>query len=231
MLKVKLRLDIISTLAIALIIVTLGTCVLLTPINAKESVAVSVYRSSEKGVSLTFNVYQNTECVVKILDVLSSYGVSATFFLGGTWVKKNQDAVRALALTQEIGSHGYYHYDHKSLTKAQNVEEIKRSIQAITDCADVTPTLFAPPSGSYGDECLQAAEELGLRVVLWSKDTIDWRDQDAELIFKRATEEVRKGDFILMHPTPATVEALPHIIESILSKGLQILTVGENLGV
>jgi peptidoglycan/xylan/chitin deacetylase (PgdA/CDA1 family) len=64
---------------------------------------------------------------------------------------------------------------------------------------------------------------------MWSKDTIDWRDKDKDLIIKRATKEVRGGDLILMHPKAHTLGALKEIISIYKKIGLKVVTVSENL--
>lgn len=180
-------------------------------------------RESESGVLLTFNVYQGTEEVNQIIDILLSYGVQGTFFLGGTWVQKNQDVVLRIAENGfVIGSHGYYHFDHSKMDYQKNYDEIKKSVECIENVTNQKVTLFAPPSGAYNQPMMKSCEELGLKVIMWSKDTIDWRDQDVELIVERATKNVKDKDIILMHPTKATVSALPKIIENILASGCKI---------
>ena len=64
---------------------------------------------------------------------------------------------------------------------------------------------------------------------MWSKDTIDWRDKDADLVFKRATKDIKGGDFILMHPTAHTLEALPRILDYYKELGIKSVTVTENI--
>ena len=64
---------------------------------------------------------------------------------------------------------------------------------------------------------------------MWSKDTIDWRDSDENLIISRATKEVVGGDFILMHPKTHTLNALPKIIDKIKEKGFNLVTVNDCL--
>lgn len=41
------------------------------------------------------------------------------------------------------------------------------------------------------------------------------------MIFERATKNLKAGDIILMHPTDATVTALPRILEYIKSQNLK----------
>ncbi len=91
-------------------------------------------------------------------------------------------------------------------------------------------TLFAPPSGAFCENTLSACAQLDMSVIMWSRDTIDWRDKSVDLIVKRATENLKNGEFILMHPKDVTVEALPKILTYIRENGLKTSTVSQNLG-
>ena len=54
---------------------------------------------------------------------------------------------------------------------------------------------------------------------MWTKDTIDWRDSNVNLIVKRATKDINQGDIILMHPKSHTLTALPKILTELKNKG------------
>ena len=75
--------------------------------------------------------------------------------------------------------------------------------------------LFAPPSGAFNNSTIEAANTLQYKTIMWTRDTIDWRDQDATTIYNRAVKNAKGGDLILMHPTKCTAEALPKIIETL----------------
>jgi peptidoglycan/xylan/chitin deacetylase (PgdA/CDA1 family) len=182
------------------------------------------------GVSLTFNVYQGTEEVYKILQTLKDFNATATFFVGGCWADDNSQVLTKIITDgHEIGSHGYYHKDHAKLSLDENLNEIRYADRLITSLTGVKPTLFAPPSGSFSKSTITACEKLGYRVIMWSADTIDWRDQDVTLIKSRAVKGLKAGNIILMHPTKATTLALGDIINTIYAQGLTTLTVSENL--
>ncbi|MEG2687770.1 MAG: polysaccharide deacetylase family protein, partial [Clostridia bacterium] len=53
-----------------------------------------------------------------------------------------------------------------------------------------TAKLFAPPSGSIGNDMFKACEQLNYKVIMWTRDTIDWRDQDANVIYNRAIKNI-----------------------------------------
>lgn len=186
--------------------------------------------TSGDGVSLMFNVYWGTQEVESILEALAEYDAKATFFIGGSWADDNTACVRKIVEAgHEVGSHGYFHRDHTTLGYEGNVEEISRSVQFLQLAAGVPVTLFAPPSGAYDEDTVNAAESLGLRTVMWSRDTIDWRDKDEETCYLRATEDLQAGELILMHPMEHTLKALPRILEYCNTHSLRPITVGENL--
>ncbi len=91
--------------------------------------------------------------------------------------------------------------------------------------------LFAPPSGSYNKKTVEMANELGYKTIMWTegRDTIDWRDKDSEVIYSRAIKNCKGGDFVLMHPTEATKNALDRIIKTLKQQGFELCTVSENL--
>ena len=185
---------------------------------------------SEDGVSLMFNVYWGTKEVYGILDVLDEYEAKATFFIGGSWADDNVDCLTEIASRgHELGSHGYFHRDHDKLDYSGNYQEIKTSIDFIKAATGISVTLFAPPSGAYNANTVNAARELGLKTVMWSKDTIDWRDKNVNDCFTRATKNVTGGDLILMHPMAHTLEALHLILKHYRTAGLKTVTVSENI--
>ena len=65
---------------------------------------------------------------------------------------------------------------------------------------------------------------------MWSKDTIDWRDSNKELLYKRATQNLSNGDLVLMHPKKHTKEILSNVVDYYKSMGFNVVTVSENVG-
>lgn len=188
--------------------------------------------TSKKNVSLMFNVYESAENVSAIMDILGERDVKATFFVGGCWADDNGEILqRMVAEGHEIGNHGYFHLDHSGIGEVKNLEEITNTEKMVVALCGYQTKLFAPPSGAYSKVTLQVAEKLGYKVIMWTKDTIDWRDYDSELVFSRATKDLSGGDLILMHPKAHTVEALPKILDFIEQNGFNQTTVGETIGI
>lgn len=186
--------------------------------------------TEQKAVSIMFNVYGGEEYLPLILETLNLYSAKATFFVGGVWAIKHEDALIMLAESgNEIANHGYLHRDHKKLSYTQNKDEILVAERTIENICGIKTNLFAPPSGSFSPETIKACSDIGYKVIMWSKDTIDWRDKDAQLVFSRATKNVKAGDLILMHPTKHTADALDDILKNLKEANFEIKTVGENI--
>ena len=149
-----------------------------------EDIIYSGNRDSNR-VSLMFNVYWGTEYLNDILDVLDNYNVKCTFFVGGMWAEKEQEMlIEIYNRGHEIGNHGYFHKDQEYLDYSQNLEEIEVTHKLVSSIlSGYQMNLFAPPSGSFNKSTLEASKSLGYSTIMWSKDTIDWRDKDANLIY------------------------------------------------
>ena len=185
---------------------------------------------SDTKISLMINVYWGTEYIEPMLDILAKYNVKTTFFVGGSWAASNTETLKRIYdAGHEIGNHGYYHKDHSKIDGAYNRKEISSAHEVVKDALGIDMTLFAPPSGAFGKDTLAVAEELGYKTVMWTRDTIDWRDKDEELIYKRAVKSVKGGDLILMHPTECTLRALERIVIEVFSQNLRIAPVSEVL--
>lgn len=182
--------------------------------------------TSQNKVAFMVNVYQHEDCVLDMLDIFDAFKVKATFFVGGSWAVKNIDTVKQIyARGFELGNHGFNHKDHDKLALEANMQEIKACHDLIKLNLGVEMNLFAPPSGAYNTTTVDCAENLGYKTIMWTHDTIDWRDQNADVIFKRATKDLSNGDLILMHPTEKTVTALTKILSYAINNGFEPTTV------
>lgn len=201
-------------------------------IGASTNSYEAIYRGNPNNpnASLMINVYWGTEYVMPMLEVMEEEGVLATFFVGGTWASKNPDLLNVIIQKgHEIGNHGYYHKDHDRISRQRNYEEINITHKLIEELTGYNMNLFAPPSGAFDSTTLEVAEELGYKTIMWTKDTIDWRDKDANICLNRATKNISNGDLILMHPTAHTLQALPGIINAYQQAEINLTTVSNTI--
>ena len=229
----KVFVNIVSNVIIIVIIITVLVFSFSDNIqNVFSSDLSPIYNGNQESdnVSLMINVYWGTEYLDSILATLSKYSVKCTFFVGGSWVAANATAFnKIVAAGHEIGNHGYFHKEHGKLSASANSDEIIVTHKVVEQLSGIKMNLFAPPSGDFSQTTLQVAEKLGYKTIMWTKDTIDWRDHDSNLIFSRATKNVKGGDLILMHPTRETAIALEKILQYYADNHLSVVTVSQNI--
>lgn len=223
----------VNFLIVLMLLVVASCAVLGVNMITTSSVINGVYYSGNEDsnkISLMINVYWGTEYLDGMLEILDKYDVKTTFFVGGTWAVKESDMLEKIYESgHEIGNHGYSHKDQDKLSREQNQKEILMTHNIVDELLGFEMNLFAPPSGAYSKTTVEVASELGYQTIMWTRDTIDWRDKDADLIYSRAVKDAKGGDLVLMHPTEKTLEALERIIITLQEKGLKITTVSDNL--
>jgi len=179
-------------------------------------------------VTFIINVAWGNEYLSEMLATLKKYNVSASFFLEGNWVKKNPELAKMIVSAgHEVGNHSYSHPDMKQLTADKAREQMIKTNEIIEAATGEKCKWFAPPSGSYRDETVKIANELNMKTVMWTVDTVDWRKPSPEVLISRVMSKIDKGSMVLMHPTESTAKSLDQLITLIQKKNLQIGTVTE----
>ncbi|MDQ8733308.1 polysaccharide deacetylase family protein [Paenibacillus sp. LHD-38] len=191
-----------------------------------------IYRGNpnKKMISLMINVAWGNEYIDSILKTLKREKVKATFFLDGSWLNKNAEiAKRIQADGHEMSNHAYTHPDMSALNRQAQYNQIAKTEALLKSSLNVNNRWFAPPSGAFNEATVQIAEEMGLKTVLWTIDTIDWQKPAADTIVRKIAQKLEPGSLILMHPTSSTRDALAGIIATAKEKGYAIGTVSETL--
>ncbi len=219
--------------AAALILFLLISFLLYGLLGGGAAPTISPIYSAPQGrqqAALMINVDWGEEIIPGILDVLSEKEVKATFFITGRFATNHPEMVKTIADAGHlIANHGYSHPHVDNLSVQQNQEEIIKTKKALED-AGVSPSMFyAAPYGESREHVIQAAEELGYRVVYWTVDTVDWQEPSVETILERIVPKAEDGTLILAHPKECTLKALPQMIDGIKAKGLSLVTLSDIL--
>ena len=191
-----------------------------------------IYRANPNKpmVAIMINVAWGNEFLEPILKTLEKEHVKATFFLDGSWLKKNPDAAKLIqSYGHEMSNHAYSHPSMSRLDRTSAYNQIAKTEALLKSTLQVNNRWFAPPSGDFNQMTVDVAAEQGLRTVLWTLDTVDWRHPPAGSVVRKIRAQVKQGSLILMHPTDSSRQALPGMIEAIKHKGLALGTVSETL--
>lgn len=196
---------------------------------APRKVPIYSVATEEKKVAISFDAAWGADKTEEILAILDEFDVNATFFLVGFWVDDYTDMVKKIDEAGcEIGTHSNTHPDMVKLDKESVKKELTTSIEKIEAITGKEVTLFRAPFGSYNNQLLDTAEELGLKTIQWDVDTLDWKGLSASEINNRVLSKVQNGSIILMHNNSDNVlDGLRLILTTLKNKSYEVCSIGE----
>ena len=183
----------------------------------------------EKVCALSFDAAWGSEDTQTLIDILGEANVRTTFFVVGEWVEKYPEAVRALSEAgHEVMCHSDTHAHFNTLTAEAITQDIRTCCDKIEQATGTRPTLFRPPYGEYDDHVVSTVRGMGLDVIQWDVDSLDWKEIPAAEITQRVTSKVQPGSIVLFHNAAKhTPEALPGILAQLQADGYRIVPVSE----
>lgn len=167
---------------------------------------------------------------VRLLNGLKERNAHATFFMCGYRIKDFHTHMnRYLAEGHELGNHTM---DHPGLLTKKDyatiVDQVKSNCDLIKSYCGEDPSVFRPVGGGVNDDVKAAAKELGLPIINWSVDTLDWKYRNAEHIRSVIVDNAKDGDIVLMHDLrDCTLEGALAAIDELSQKGYAFVTVEE----
>ncbi|XXM72403.1 polysaccharide deacetylase family protein [Lysinibacillus sphaericus] len=185
--------------------------------------------SENKYVALTFDDGPDSTVTPRILNILKDHDVKATFFMLGSQVEKFPSLAKKVSEAgHEIGNHTDLHKDLTKLGSRQLLQEVLNSRQKIQEATGQTPSILRPPYGAVNQQVVEAAKENGSSIVLWSVDSLDWKNKNAAEINRVVQEEISPGSIILLHDVhPTTADSLPGLLTKLEAEGYQFMTVSQ----
>ena len=216
-----------------------------------DDLPTNVQGNGEKVIYLTFddgpNKYNDA-----VLEILDNYGIKATFFTVGTFVSYYPQRVRNMvAAGHVVACHTYSHeFDDVYATPESLVNDIRKWEAEVEKALGYIPEqkIFRFPGGSNNyalpksdfPAFYQAVKDIGYISFDWTCANNDrylgGKPEDmpeVEYLKRSAIETInscsaRYPKIMLMHDTTSpTVEALPYIIETLISSGYTFATLDE----
>ena len=184
-----------------------------------------------KRIALTFD--DGHKYADQILEKLEQYGVKSTFFLCGTYIRKNCDIYKKIYNAgYEIGNHSYAHPHMEELSEAEILTELNQTQQLLDQITGGNEglKLFRFPYGSKNGDVVRLVESQGFIPVTWTVDSRDWTEISAEEICDNVirSEHLEHGAIILMHTSGEhTLEALDLLIPQLRERGYEMEKISE----
>lgn len=196
--------------------------------------------SGGKVIALTFDDGPSAPATARILEVLERFGVKATFFMLGANCVRHPDLVRRVqAAGHVIGNHTFSHRKLVFAGPQTILDEITQWEEVVGDAPLPGPKLFRAPHGFKNPWLPTVLKRKGYHLIGWTRGIWDTDDGvDPDLLFRRATKNIRPGEVLLLHDgkdtslnpdRSATVAVLPRLIEFYRQAGYRFVTIPEIL--
>ncbi|TYQ15636.1 UNVERIFIED_CONTAM: polysaccharide deacetylase family sporulation protein PdaB [Acetivibrio alkalicellulosi] len=198
--------------------------------QSKRDLPIYSVECSDKKIAITFDCAWGSDDIPDILNTLRSHQVKATFFIVGTWAKKNPDAVKMISDEgHDVSNHSYSHSRMGSIDTNKIKNEIVKCNQVLEEITGKKNDLFRVPYGEYNNDVVRVARELNNYTIQWDVDSLDWKPGiTPEQIKSRIFKNVKSGSILLFHnDTKHTSKILPEIIASLKSDGYTLVPVSE----
>jgi polysaccharide deacetylase family sporulation protein PdaB len=188
-------------------------------------------KTDQKVIALTFDISWGKVMAPKVLDILKESKVPATFFLSGPWSKNHVELVTRIKTDgHEIESHGQEHVDLNTLGRDGTVKNIGAAHAILQELTGRAPSYIRPPNGAFDKNSVQGAKDLGYATVIWSVDSLDWKNPGVDTIINRSTRLIHPGAIVLMHASDSckqTDQALPTVIKTLRDQGYTFVSLDQ----
>ena len=197
--------------------------------TSSRSLPIYSVATEEKKIAISFDCAWGVDSTEKLLDIMRKNDVRCTFFAVQFWVEKYPEyAAKIVDSGHELGTHSRTHSYMSKLSKAQIIDELTTSAQAIEKATGQKTNLFRAPYGDYNNLLIDTAKEMNLYTIQWDVDSLDWKNLSATEIALRVVNGVKNGSIILCHNNGLhTAEALPLIFSTLKNRGYVFVPIGE----
>lgn len=190
-----------------------------------------IYRveRGDNKIALTFDVAWENSNTDDLIKILAEFDAPSTFFITGDWCDRYpEDVKKFYDAGHEIQNHSDQHPHVEGINVNDLITDTREASRKIKMITGVEPTLYRAPYGEYDDSALTTLEGMGMKVIQWDVDSIDWKEPTPEEIKARVLKGVKSGSIVLFHnDLENTTEALPQILAQLKDSGFEFVTVSD----
>ncbi len=186
-------------------------------------------QTDEKKIAITFDAAWTNQDTEDLIKILKKHNATATFFIVGDWAEKFPESVKAFYdAGHTIANHSDTHKAFSKCTREEIKEEIINCNEKLEKIIGGKVTLLRAPSGDYTNESLEVTESLGMYMIQWDNDSLDYTGLTVDEIVNRIMSRARNGSIVLFHNgVDTTAEALDKILTELESQGYSFVSVND----
>lgn len=189
-------------------------------------------------IALTFDDGPDPDVTPRVLDLLETHGVRATFFCIAEYAERHPGLTREIRRRgHELENHSYSHRHTFAFLGPAGIRRDLAAAQAlIAGHAGRAPRFFRAPMGLRNPLLDPVLHEMGLELVSWTRRGFDTRKRDALGVAAQLQRGLAAGDILLLHDghcartamgTPVVLDALPGLLATIRERGLKPVTLDQ----
>lgn len=181
-------------------------------------------------IAITFDDGPHPEFTPQVLEVLKVHNAKATFFCIGKNIEAYPNIFKQIIDEgHAVANHTYSHNNMFGFFSTQKViSELEQTNNTVDKLTSLTLQLYRPAFGVTNPRIKKALNVLHLQSVGWNKRSLDTTSISKQQILNRITNNLKKGDVILLHDTSAkTVQVLEQLLLFLQQENLQSVSVGE----
>lgn len=183
-------------------------------------------------VAITFDDGPHPEYTPQVLELLKKHNAKATFFCVGKQVQKNPDLFKAIIDGgHTVGNHTYTHVRSFGFFNEEEVsKELLKTIDLVKNISGLQMKLYRPAFGVTNPSIEKSVKKLNLTSIGWNVRSLDTTPRNENMVLKRITSKISKGDIVLLHDTSEkSVRVLERLLLFLDEKKLESVTVDQIL--
>ncbi|MFC7394926.1 polysaccharide deacetylase family protein [Scopulibacillus cellulosilyticus] len=198
-----------SILLILLILVCIFAIYSIIPTLVIRAFSIGIFKSAhiKNKAALTFDDGPNPSYTPRLLDLLKSHGIKATFFVVGENAKAYPEIISRMHREgHTIGTHHYRHISNWLLTPREVKEQCRLAAETIEMITGKRPVYYRPPWGHLNLFVNWASRPY--KIIMWSAILGDWRYKlGKDKLKQRLHKSLHEGAVIVLHDSGQNIGA------------------------
>ncbi len=222
---------------LGILCILLGLCILFTTLLGKsvatatkeKKLPIYSVETTEKKIAITFDAAWTNQDTDELIKILKKHNAIATFFIVGDWASKFPESVKAFHKAgHTVANHSDTHKAFSKCTREEIRQEIVNCNEKLEGIIEEKITLMRAPSGDYTAESIEVTESLGMKMIQWDNDSLDYTGLSVDEIVNRVLSRAKNGSIVLFHNgVENTAPALDKILTELTKQGYSFVSVND----